>query len=75
MVVGNLIFILNLLVVTKKSITNSSKNLVFQVNVFVSFILQSCFKYMIMTTIKKKKSLRSWLQSFFTRWKYGNYKH
>ena len=55
MVVGNLIFILNLLVVTKKSITNSSKNLVFQVNVFVSFILQSCFKYMIMTTIKKKK--------------------
>ena len=51
MVVGNLIFILNLLVVTKKSITNSSKNLVFQVNVFVSFILQSCFKYMIMTTI------------------------
>ena len=55
MVVGNLIFILNLLVVTKKSITNSSKNLVFQVNVFVCFILQSCFKYMIMTTIKKKK--------------------
>ena len=48
MVVGNLIFILNLLVVTKKSITNSSKNLVFQVNVFVSFILQSCFKFMLM---------------------------
>ena len=39
---------------TKKSITNSSKNLAFQVNVFVSFILQSSFKYMIMTAIKKK---------------------
>lgn len=52
--VGNLIFILNLLVTTKKPITNSSKNLVFQVNVFVSFILQRCFKYMIMTAIKNK---------------------